>query len=561
MRRISFTLATLAVAAVSAFTLAEVHAIDSIPASELVVETTYGPIRGAPSELNPDIRAFRGIPFAAPPVGELRWRTPQRPATWDEVRDATAFGPRCTQAIIEAGFYQPEQQPMNEDCLSLNVWTSAKSANEKLPVMVWIHGGAFLLGSGSEPPYRGDSLAQAGVVVVTVNYRLGVFGFLAHPALSEESDTGSSGNQGLYDQIAALQWVQDNIGAFGGDADNVTIFGESAGSISVCYLVATPLAKGLFHKAIGQSGGCFAKHATLNEAGSSLSFLVDTPDDNRSGYAIGRSVFNALGAESEDAAALATLRALKPEDIAEKLQTAGVTTPWRSIFIDGVMFPRQMRLMHADGLANKVDTMVGSTKDEGVMLWTEAPESAREDWEAGIREVAPEFADMLIDVYDGDAKKSTKTATQEMMSDSLFGTEMRTWAQSVTANGNNVFVYIFNHAPPIQGLGRSLGAFHGGEIAYVFQSHAGANAEDGLPLLWDESDREVARLMRTYWVNFAKTGDPNGEGLPNWPTYSADTNESFTLEAQPSVVKDLRKAKFDVHEQIMRQGFADSTIE
>ena len=534
---------------------------ESANEAELVVHTSHGPIQGAFSGVAPDIRAFKGIPFAAPPTGELRWRTPQPVTAWTDVRDATAFGPRCYQQALEEGFYAMEPQPMSEDCLFLNVWTGASSSDANLPVMVWIHGGAFIVGSGSEAGYQGDRLAQDGVVVVTVNYRLGLLGFFAHPQLSAESELGASGNQGLYDQIAALQWVQANIAAFGGDPANVTIFGESAGSISVCYLVATPLAKGLFQKAIGQSGGCFAKHPTLSTSVAEFPLLATPGVTDNSGYGVGQSIAAAFSAETDDADVITKMREMSPDDIAARLLDMQVIVPWRSIYVDGVMFPKQMRSLMSNGGASHVDSIVGSTKDEGVMLWSQVPETSIDEWQSNIQTSTPKFAERLIEAYTADAQKSTKTATQEIMSDAIFTSEMRTWAQHVENQGKNAFVYIFNHAPPLSEFGRSLGAFHGGEIQYVFQSHVGENADDDTPVLWDDSDRKVASMMRQYWVNFAKTGNPNGDGLSEWPRYTASTNQTLAIEASPYVVTDLRKSKLDTFEQIMRDGFAEAEPE
>ncbi|MCY4130967.1 MAG: carboxylesterase family protein [Gammaproteobacteria bacterium] len=554
---LSLALASIC-SAVALFTLASDSIDDAEVESHLVVQTVSGPIQGAYSGVAPEVRAFKGIPFAAPPVGELRWRNPQPVAKWEDVRQTVEFGPRCYQPTLEQGFYATDPEPTSEDYLFLNVWTGTTSSDAKLPVMVWIHGGAFIMGSGSAAWYHGDRLAQDGVVVVTVNYRLGLMGFFAHPALSAESEFGVSGNQGLYDQVAALQWVQDNIAAFGGDPENVTIFGESAGSISVCYLVATPLAKGLFQKAIGQSGGCFAKHATLTESNDELE-LIPTPSlPDNSGYGVGQAVAAALVSESGDAEAIANMRDMSPENIVARLAEQEINVPWRSIYVDGVMFPSQMRVLMSKGGASHVDTIVGSTKDEGVALWTQVQETTFEDWQSGVHASAPKYAESLIAAYTEDAQKSTKTALQEMMSDAYFTSEMRTWARHVENQGKKAFVYIFNHAPPFDGFGRSLGAFHGGEIQYVFQSHSGENADDGLPILWDDSDRKVASTMRQYWVNFAKTGDPNGEGLPEWPHYMASTNRTLAIEESSHVISDLRKAKLDVFELIMHDGFAEA---
>lgn len=559
MRDRYLTLAMASICSVAASLIFASEAVqDTGVDSDLVVQTASGPIQGAYSTVAPAIRSFKGIPFAAPPVGDLRWRNPQPVATWDDVRDATEFGPRCYQPTPDQGFYATDPQPTSEDCLFLNVWTGTSSSEAKMPVMVWIHGGAFIVGSGSDTWYHGDLLAKDGVVVVTMNYRLGLMGFFAHRALSAESEFGASGNQGLYDQIAALQWVRDNIAAFGGDPENVTIFGESAGSISVCYLVATPLAKGLFQKAIGQSGGCFAQHATLEESNDELE-LIPTPSlSDKSGYGVGQTVAAALGADAGGADAIAHMRDMTPENIATRLAEQEVNVPWRSIYVDGVMFPTQMRLLMSNGGASHVDSIVGSTKDEGVMLWSQVEETPLEDWQAGIRSNVPKYAERLIDAYTKDAEKSTRTATQEMMSDLIFTSEMRTWAQLIENQGKKAFVYIFNHAPPTEAFGRSLGAFHGGEIQYVFQSHAGESADDGLPLLWNESDRKVASMMRQYWVNFAKTGDPNADGLAEWPRYLASTNQTLAIEESSHVVSDLRKKKLDIFETIKRDGFAES---
>ena len=502
-----------------------------------IVETAQGALRGALTQ-DRAVLAYKGIPFAAPPVGELRWKPPAPPAPWEGERDATEFGASCHQALIgaEEGFYAQPELAESEDCLVLNVWAPAGHADAGSPVMVWIHGGGFGMGTTSLPGYDGEALARAGVVVVTVNYRLGLLGFFAHPALSAESPNGASGNQGLYDQIAALQWVRDNIAAFGGDPSNVTIFGESAGSISVCYLAATPLADGLFQKAIGQSGGCFARHASLT---STEGAAVDAAVPNQltgSGHDIGLKLAEALGAEGEGAEAIAALREQDAATMIRTLQEAEVVAPWRSIFVDGHMFPDQMRRL-MDGKKG-VAYIVGSTADEGTALFMGLPESSLEDWQSGIREARGEHAELFLAAYADDAAASPVRATQNMMGDELFTWEMRTWARLATATGSSAYLYVFNHAPEVEEYGRSLGAFHGSEIAYVF----GNGSE-----LWGDVDRELSATMQAYWVNFARNGDPNGDDLPTWPAYG-DDDLTFELDADPQPLAAFRNAKLDAHE-------------
>lgn len=520
----------------------------------LVVETAQGLVHGEFVGSENNIRSFKGVPFAAPPVGELRWQAPQPVESWEGTRDVTEFAMRCPQPVIESGFYTTEPQPMSEDCLYLNVWTGATASDANLPVMVWIHGGGFHIGAGSEPIYNGTSLAEDGVILVSVNYRLGVLGFFAHPALSAESDTGSSGNQGIYDQVAALRWVNQNISNFGGDPDNVTIFGESAGSASVCYLVATPLAKGLFQKAIGQSAGCFAKHSTLTEDGDHRQSALLGATENKSGYRSGKEIAAALGASTLDASALEVMRALSPEEITAKLAEHEVTPDWRSIYVDGVLFPRQMRSLLLAG-GSEVNSIVGFTHHEGTTLFMQFPELPLADFEANVHANLPKHASALLAAYEADIQESTKRAIQEMASDALFGVEMRTWAQLVSSQGKNAYLFVFNHAPPIEEYGRSLGAFHAAEIQYIFQSTAVTESVIGIQDRFDDTDHEVARLMRGYWLNFAKTGDPNGEGLPQWDAYAHEADNALMIDSNPEMVTAFRKAKFDVFENILQQGF------
>ena len=504
-----------------------------------VVETAYGQVRGAFVDATQDgaVLAYKGIPFAAPPVGELRWKPPMPPAPWEGERDATAFGASCHQgAGADEGFYAQPQLTESEDCLFLNVWAPAGPVDAIRPVMVWIYGGGFMVGTSSLPLYDGEALARAGVVVVTVNYRLGLLGFFAHPALSAESPNGASGNQGLHDQVAALRWVRDNIAAFGGDPSNVTIFGESAGSISVCYLAATPLADGLFHKAIGQSGGCFARHASLTSTEGAAADSAVPNQLTGPGHEIGLKLAEALGVAGEGAEAIAALRDQDAATMIGTLADAEVVAPWRSIFVDGHMFPDQMRRL-MEGKTG-VAYVLGSTADEGTALFMGLPESSLDDWQSGIREAQGEHAELFLAAYADDAAASRSRATQNMMGDALFTWEMRTWARLATAAGSSAYLYVFNHAPEVEEYGRSLGAFHGAEIAYIF-----GNGSD----LWGDVDGELSATMQAYWVNFAKTGNPNGDGLPMWPVYG-DDDLTFELDADPQPLAAFRNAKLDAHE-------------
>ena len=506
-----------------------------------------GLVRGAYTDEDETVLAFKGIPYAAPPVGDLRWRPPAPPASWQGELDATAMSPACPQPPQEEGsFYEFDTGPEDEDCLYLNVWTGAKDSGEKRPVMVWIHGGGFVAGTAATSVYDGEQLARDGIVLVSINYRLGLMGFFAHPALTAESAQGASGNQGLHDQIAALGWVRDNIATFGGDPGNVTIFGESAGAISVCYLTATPLAQGLFQKAIAQSGGCFAPHKTLDDANG---VMPEAPGELAGGgHEIGVGIAAALGVEGTGAEALQALRARDAKEMILALAEAGVSAPWRSIFVDGHMFADQMRALFDSRQANQVDAIVGATADEGTTLFMEAPET---DYEAWAAEVVGAFGEphgtRLVAAYEDIAKTSTKAARQQMLGDQLFNWEMRTWARLAEAAGTRAWLYQFSHAPSVEDYGRSLGAFHAAEIAYAF-GNGGAFFGDGAE--WDESDDEVTRIVNGYWVNFAKSGDPNGEGLPTWPAYRAAEDLTLEITAAPSVVPGLRKERLDAYDAL-----------
>ncbi len=465
-----------------------------------------GPISGARTGERNAVRVYKGIPFAAPPVGDLRWKPPQPVATWTDVRRCMQFGPICPQKPYPAGsIYVQPAQPQSEDCLFLNVWTAAKAADEKRPVMVWIHGGALTRGSGSLEVYDGTRLAERGAVLVTINYRLGPLGFLSHPLLSAESSHGSSGNYGILDQIAALQWVQRNIAAFGGDPKNVTIFGESAGSRSVCSLVATPLAQGLFQRAIGQSGGCFGPMQYLKEPRNGF-----VPAEKLGENHLAKE----LGSDSADDV-LAAMRAKSPEEVLDAAARDPAQARTRGI-VDGWVFPDEIYNLYADGKQNAVPVLVGSNADEGTSLIGAAgPTTAAAVIEL-VKKKYGAAADEFFEIYPVISDAHARAAYLQSFRDEWFTWEMRTWARMMNRAKQPAYVYFFSHEPPRPGI-EQLGAYHAAEIAYVFDNLA------KLPWESPEKDKTLAEAMASAWVRFASTGDPNGDALPKWEVYDAET--------------------------------------
>lgn len=479
------------------------------------------------------IRSFKGIPFAAPPVGELRWKPPQPVISWEGVRQCTTFGPDCPQAPYPAGsMYYSAPRKQSEDCLYLNVWTGARPG-EKRPVMVWIHGGALTRGSGATRTYDGTALAKKGVVLVTINYRLGPLGYLAHPELTDESPNHSSGNYGVLDQIAALKWVQKNIAAFGGDPGRVTVFGESAGSWSVNVLVASPLAKGLFHRAIGESGGQFGPGMFLKEDRKSL------PSAEKIGVAFAK----ACGADS-----IKALRALPAEKIVDVFNNDVEGKKFRTApNVDGWVLPDEIRSIFAGGKQNDVPVIVGSNANEMSTLtnpatWPKTLDEYR-------KRAEPQYGEAMRDfeaLYPVKSDADVVTAYLSSLRDVSFTLPMRTWARMTGTGRSKAWLYFFSHVPPNPNS-KMLGAYHAGEIAYVFNNLNSQN-----PLL-READRQLAEMMSSYWVNFAAKGNPNGAGLPKWVPYDRQSEPYMDFGDPVKLRNHLLKAQLDFLEQFAQR--------
>ncbi len=461
------------------------------------VAISGGSIAGSGAPENEAISLFLGLPYAAPPVGDLRWRPPQAPVPWSGLRDATAFPPSAPQppgGVISL-FGTRYGAARDEDCLYLNVWTPAREASPKMPVMVWIHGGGFRVGAADNPMYNGVNLAAKGVVVVTLNYRLNVFGGLAHPALSAESGNQASGNYALMDQIAALRWVRDNIAAFGGDADNVTIFGESAGSRSVALLVAAPHARGLFHRGICQSGA-----------------LRDVSDSLAEREAMGLEIAGKLGCDkSSDPAA--ALRAKSWEDLHNAI--AFDSNP----FVDGWVVPEDPRTLYARSDIAKVPLIIGINADEATMLdgASKTDFKTKEKYEAIVRRDLGARAESVLAAYPASSDEDAYGAMMALRTDQRMTLPARQQARWLNDAGIPAYFYYFTRVPPWK-AGETMGAHHGAEIAYAFGGGVRCGHFDKDADL-SETDVALTEAIMRYWTSFATSGDPNHAGSPEWPPF------------------------------------------
>jgi para-nitrobenzyl esterase len=476
------------------------------------VHTQAGLVQGAEQD---GITVYEAIPFAAPPVGDLRWKAPRAPEAWTGVRTADKFAPACMQVPIVNKAMGMDAVQTSEDCLYLNVWTPAKSPSAKLPVMVWIYGGGFTAGGTSVSAYNGANLAKKGVVLVSIAYRLGAFGFMAHPELTAEQH-GHSGNYGLMDQIAGLQWVKRNIAAFGGNPNRVTIFGESAGGISVSMLAASPLAKGLFQGAISESGGNFAPERQANEGGENMDSLARAENN-------GVALLAKLGAAS-----IADARKKSAEEVL-KSSPPGLGGSW-PIFDGYVLLGDQYKLYQARRY-NDTPVLIGTNSDEGALF---VPSMKAAAYQKTIRSGYGEYAGKILAAYPGGTDAEALRSARDMFRDATFAWPTWAWArlQSKTGKGK-VYVYYFSHRPNYPQLPafKDWGAAHAGEINYVF-----GNFSTGMPET--ASDRAVTQDVSAYWVNFARTGDPNGASLPRWPAFT-DTNQQVMNLDDPSKAIDL----------------------
>ena len=509
------------------------------------VRAESGLVQGIPAR-DASITVYKGIPYAAPPIGELRWRAPQAPIPWQGVRKADQFGSLCPQS-------QPPgaQLPMSEDCLFLNVWTGASSASERRPVFVWIYGGGFSGGSGSSPEFDGEDLARKGLVVVTFNYRLGALGFLATPELSKESGHRASGNYGLLDDVALLKWVQKNIGAFGGDPSRVTIGGQSAGAGSVGFLSISPLAQGLFQRSAAQSHARYPRDPELRYLSVSWRPLK------------GAENAGVKFAEERGAHSLKGLRALPWQKLVvdgsvydEDVDTGSSAKPplFRPV-VDGWVIPFSYGEAYVRGVQNDVAFLAGNNLDEtgavpetAFALLRSAHAEVRpgaphtnvtlKDYLSAARQKFGSMADEFLKLYpattDDEAALANNAAARDnsRVSTYLWGTE---WSRH---SKRPVYTYFWTHRPPGPDHDRR-GAYHGSEIAYVFDNPYPANRP------WTDEDRKIADIMSSYWANYAATGNPNGPGLPVWPAYDPKSPRVMELGEQFKPIPVAEPEKLD----------------
>lgn len=477
-------------------------AISCTPQQNAQVKVTGGTIQGV---VDNGLTIYKGIPFAAPPVGNLRWKAPQPVVPWQGVKQTTQYAPAPMQGGNPAS-------GKSEDCLYLNVWTPAKKTGEKLPVMVWIYGGGFSFGSTSDPVHNGEHLARKGVVLVSITYRVGQIGFLAHPELSAENTEKVSGNYGLLDQIAGLQWVKQNIAAFGGDPSKVTIFGESAGGISVSMLCASPLAKGLFSGAISQSGGSFGPARSTTYPGENMKTLKQAETD---------------GVEYLKGFGLSSINELRQVE-AEKLIPQGWTLPGSWPIVDGYVIPDDQYKMYQAGNYNDVPVLIGYNSDEGLSF---PAGRTPDEYINSVKSRFGQFADTLLKAYPVGQNNVPRSA-RNLMRDAAFGWHTWSWARLQAQTGKSaVYFYHFDQhaAYPENSPQSDFGTPHGVDVPYVFMHIDTANN------MFTSADVELSETIATYWTNFAKTGNPNDGKLTTWPAFTNQQPQVMYFGPKPYV--------------------------
>jgi para-nitrobenzyl esterase len=480
-----------------------------------IVETQYGRLQGVVGD---GVRVFKGIPYAEPPIGPLRWQPPQPVKPWTGTRDALEFGFDCPQQPNP--LMQTRAPGQSEDCLTLNVWTPAKPANDRLPVMVWFYGGSFVMGSAASPRFDGEFFARDGVVYVTVSYRVGIFGFLAHPGLTAEQEHHFSGNYGMLDQIEALRWIKENVAAFGGDPDNVTVFGDSSGAATISLLMVSPLTEGLFQKAILESPGNFRPLAKLADAEAAGLKLGDDVEE---------------------------LRRTSPEDLLAKQHLLvpamrGLTTPriLRAIE-DGYVVPEDERDLYWSGRFHAVPSIIGTAFDEGTSLTRSWPINDHSDAERVLEENFAQDLEGAKQLY-LNQEESPRQIVADMFADTQFNYGAWSMTRALSKRQPQTFRYLFTRRRP----GIDRGPDHGGEVSYVF------NQVDREDLPFDDKDLEVAKAMHSTWIRFATTGDPNGGELPAWPAYNEESDEVLEFGDQIGVRSKWRRTYLDFLEQYYR---------